>query len=79
MHTFESPTGYKFVLTSSKDVADLQPALNHIYTELFLPFVILNPLYTLGKPISCPAFVDGVDRFIRSHRAFVEPPTSAPR
>eukprot|EP00835_Amoeboradix_gromovi_P004454 NODE_347_length_10448_cov_0.163687.p8 type:complete len:168 gc:universal NODE_347_length_10448_cov_0.163687:6517-6014(-) len=62
LHYFETPTGYKFVLTtspsefftvspsSSTTEPSLRASLQYIYTHYFMPFVILNPQQKLSTP-----------------------------
>lgn len=62
LHFYESPTGYKFVLTthpsdsfmvspaSAHTATHLGAALRHIYTHLFMPLVIMNMNQPLSKP-----------------------------
>jgi hypothetical protein len=70
LHNLETPTGYRFVLTSDGTAPDMRGALWHIYSELFLGYALKNPLYKPGTPITCVGFVGEVDRFVRSLPAF---------
>lgn len=70
IHSYESPTGYKLLLTTSREVPDLRTTLAKMYTDLFLSYVILNPLYPMGAEITCPLFVAAVDAFVRTLPSF---------
>ena len=63
LHYFESPTGYKFVLTTSpNELFNVNPnnsaatepslriSLQYIYTHYFMPFVIMNPQQKISAP-----------------------------
>ena len=62
LHYFETPTGYKFVLTTSpNDLFNVSPnsatmepslrtSLQYIYTHYFMPFVIMNPQQKISTP-----------------------------
>jgi len=52
LHLYESPTGYRFVITSDGTCGDLRPSLRHIYGSLFVPYVLRNPLYTMNSKIT---------------------------
>ena len=70
IHSFESQTGYKLILTTSRDVPDLRPKLAQLYTDLFLTSVVFNPLYAVGSEITCPLFISSVDSFVRGLPSF---------
>ena len=48
LHHLETPTGYRFVLTSDASAGDLRGALWHLYAELFVGYALKNPLYRVG-------------------------------
>jgi trafficking protein particle complex subunit 1 len=70
LHHLETPTGYRFVLTTDPGVGDLRGALWHLYSEIFVGYALKNPLYQPGTVIDCTGFVGTVDGFIRSLPAF---------
>lgn len=71
MHCFESATGFKFVLNTDKAVDDMQNELRHLFSNLFVPFVVRNPLEPrLGAAISSGRFQAEVDHYVQSLRAF---------
>ena len=59
LHSFESPTGYRFLMTSSRDAGDLRVLLADLYSTVFLPHAVFNPLYEMGTEITCPRFIAG--------------------
>lgn len=67
LHYFETPTGFRFVLTTSSDFGDVDVAkhLSEIYANIFVQYVINNPLYISGKPITIPVFAIKLDEYIR--------------
>jgi hypothetical protein len=38
------------VLNTSPDVGDLHEVMNYIYQDIYVEFVVLNPLYVPGQP-----------------------------
>jgi hypothetical protein len=73
LHSFESPTGYKLMMTSSKDAGELRPVLAELFVNIFLPAVVFNPLYEMGTEITCPLFVTAVHSYISSLPCFPAP------
>lgn len=45
-----TPPHYQMVLNTSPDVGDLREAMAFIYDELFVEYVVRNPLYVPGQP-----------------------------
>ena len=70
LHHLETPTGYRFVLTSDASAGDLRGALWHLYAELFVGYALKNPLYRVGAKIDCVGFAAETDAFLRSLAAF---------
>jgi len=66
LHLFESATGYRFVLTSDGTMGDLRPSLKHIYCNVFVPYVLRNPLYKMNSPIVNHRFAAELDAFVGS-------------
>lgn len=70
LYHLETPTGYKFVLTSDAAAGDMKTALWTIYSDLFTNFALKNPLYIPGTPITNVGFIAAIDSYIRSLPAF---------
>ena len=70
LHHLETPTGYRFVLTSDAAAGDLRPVLWYLYDALFVAYALRNPLYAPGTVIEASFFEAEVDRYIRSLPAF---------
>ena len=66
LHFYEVPTGLKFVLLSKNTKDDLLGVLKHIYTDLFIPYVIKNVFYTMGDEIDSHLFCYHVDLYLNS-------------
>eukprot|EP00933_Yihiella_yeosuensis_P004635 TRINITY_DN10900_c0_g1_i1.p1 TRINITY_DN10900_c0_g1~~TRINITY_DN10900_c0_g1_i1.p1 ORF type:complete len:144 (-),score=2.19 TRINITY_DN10900_c0_g1_i1:355-786(-) len=70
-HAFETPSGYRFVLTTDPSVPDQTECLRQIYSEIFVDCVIKNPLYRLGDDVSnCPVFLAKLHDFIQTRPFF---------
>lgn len=70
LHNLETPTGYRFAITSDAAAGDLRAALWHIYSELFVGYALKNPLYVTGTPIKSAMFAEQVDAFMKALPAF---------
>ena len=44
----------------------MRDSLRHIYANLFVEYVVRNPLYELKAPIHCELFQTGLQRYIRN-------------
>ena len=69
LHTFDTPSGYRFVLNTTLQVSTaantyVPACLRHIYTEIFVKYVIKNPLYRMNKEIRCPLFEASLEQYI---------------
>ncbi len=61
----ETTTGYKFALTSDHASGDMRAALWTIYSDIFVPYALKNPLYTPGTPIANVGFAAAVEGYIK--------------
>jgi len=70
LHLYETPSGFKFALTTDVNVADATPELKTIYAECFVEKVTKNPLYEVGKPITSPEFATDLENKVRALKYF---------
>jgi hypothetical protein len=63
MHFFQTATGYMFVLMTSPGVGNLTAKFQKFFREVFLPTVVMNPLYKLDTPIALPPFEIALEKF----------------
>ena len=66
LHFFETPTGLKFVLNTDTDVGDVQEILWHIYSKLYVEYVVKNPLCKPGEWISSELFGSKLDSYVQN-------------
>ncbi len=65
LHHLETPTGYRFVLTTDPRIRDLREQLARIYRDIFLVYVLENPVYTPGmENIAFPLFTHHLRQFV---------------
>lgn len=72
LHYLETPTGLRFVLTTSSDTAqiDIVEKLREIYADIYVQYVVRNPLYIHGSPIISDVFTAKLDAYIQSLPCF---------
>jgi trafficking protein particle complex subunit 1 len=72
LHYFETPTGLRFVLTTSKDFGnvDIARCLHDIYSDIYVEFVVKNPLYVRGAVIQSDFFLSKLDACVGSLPCF---------
>lgn len=60
----ETPSGIKLILVTHPRTGDLRESLKYIY-NLYVEYVVKNPLYNPGTPIRCELFNTTLDQYVR--------------
>lgn len=66
LHFFETPTGLKFVLNTDTDVGNIQEVLWHIYSKLYVEYVVRNPFCKPGEWIDSKLFGAELESYVQS-------------
>ncbi|XP_022922155.1 trafficking protein particle complex subunit 1-like [Cucurbita pepo subsp. pepo] len=61
----ETPSGIKIILVTHPRTGDLRDSLKYIY-NLYVEYVVKNPLYSPGTPIRCELFSTSLDQYVRT-------------
>ncbi|XP_068663428.1 uncharacterized protein [Aristolochia californica] len=61
----ESPSGIKIILVTHPKMGDLRESLRYIY-NLYVEYVVKNPLYSPGTPIRCELFSTSLDQYVKN-------------
>ncbi|XP_020583896.1 trafficking protein particle complex subunit 1 [Phalaenopsis equestris] len=61
----ESPSGIKLILVTHPKTGDLRDALRYMY-NLYVEYVVKNPLYVPGSPIRCELFNMNIDQYVKT-------------
>ncbi|KAK1282352.1 hypothetical protein QJS10_CPB22g00012 [Acorus calamus] len=61
----ETPSGIKIILVTHPKCGDLRESLKHIY-NLYVEYVVKNPLYVPGTPVRCGLFNTNLDQYVRT-------------
>lgn len=72
LHYFESPTGLRFVLTTSNDFkgVDVSNCLREIYDSVYVEYVVKNPLYKRGSEIKSELFLTKLGDYVQALPCF---------
>eukprot|EP01112_Ceratiomyxa_fruticulosa_P012539 TRINITY_DN3473_c0_g2_i1.p1 TRINITY_DN3473_c0_g2~~TRINITY_DN3473_c0_g2_i1.p1 ORF type:complete len:143 (-),score=22.99 TRINITY_DN3473_c0_g2_i1:89-517(-) len=70
LHFYETPTCIKFIVLTDPHTPDLREELKKMYSQIFVEYVIKNPLYKLGTIVKCELFIQSLARFIRALPSF---------
>lgn len=62
----ESPSGIKLILITDPRMGDLRDALKFIYNNIYVEYVVKNPLYTPGLPFTCELFNATLDQYVKT-------------
>jgi hypothetical protein len=57
-------------MTTDPDVGDMKDTLKGIYRNIFVEFVVKNPLHKMNEPIRCELFIENFQKEIKGHPAF---------
>ncbi|KAL5228474.1 hypothetical protein ABZP36_016739 [Zizania latifolia] len=65
LNFLESPSGIKLILITHPRTGDQCDTLKHIY-NLYVEYVVKNPLYAPGTPIKCDLFNKHLDQYVKT-------------
>ncbi|XP_050075817.1 trafficking protein particle complex subunit 1 [Anopheles maculipalpis] len=65
LHYLEVPSGLKFVLNTDNTSTGIREFLQNIYTKIWVEYVVRNPLWTLGTPVTSDIFKAKLDDFVK--------------
>ncbi|KAI9506978.1 TRAPP complex subunit bet5 [Coemansia spiralis] len=54
LHYYEAPTGVKFILNTDTATTSMQPVLEMIYRNIYVEYVVKNPLFHIDPHVSVP-------------------------
>ncbi|XP_028153395.1 trafficking protein particle complex subunit 1 [Diabrotica virgifera virgifera] len=65
LHFFETPSGLKFVLNTDTQSQGVREILQQLYSQIYVEYVIKNPLCRLSQPIDSDLFKTKLDAYIK--------------
>jgi hypothetical protein len=56
----------QLILITDPRMGDLRDALKYIYSNIYVEYVVKNPLYTPGQPFKCELFNATLDQYVKT-------------
>lgn len=65
LNYFETPSGLKFILNTDIASPNVRDLLKQIYSDIYVEYVVKNPLCPLDQPIQSEIFKSKLDDFVK--------------
>ena len=65
LHFFETPSGLKFIMNTDLNVGSMRDALQHIFSLIYVEYVVKNPMCELNQPITSELFKTKLDEYVK--------------
>ncbi|XP_055908988.1 trafficking protein particle complex subunit 1 [Eupeodes corollae] len=65
LHYLETPSGLKFVLNTDVAAMNVKELLQQLYSKIWVEFVVRDPLWSPGTPVTSDLFQTKLDDFIK--------------
>nr|CAI5835167.1 unnamed protein product [Callosobruchus analis] len=65
LHYLETPSGLKFVLNTDIHSQGVREILQQIYSQVYVEYVVKNPMCNLSQPINSELFKTKLDAYIK--------------
>lgn len=70
LHYYETPSGLKFVLNTDTSAQNVRDLLQQIYSQIYVEYVVKNPVGNMKEPISSELFKIKLDAFVKQSSIF---------
>ncbi|XP_014250992.1 trafficking protein particle complex subunit 1 [Cimex lectularius] len=70
LHFLETPTGLKFVLNTDVNAHNIRDLIRKLYSQIYVEYVVKNPVCSLDEPIKSDLFKEKLDAFIKQSLAY---------
>ncbi|XP_073820481.1 blocked early in transport 5 [Musca autumnalis] len=70
LHYLETPSGLKFVLNTDTNATNVKELLQQIYSKIWVEYVVRDPLWIPGTPVTSELFQSKLDEFIKQSPIF---------
>ncbi|KAG8236690.1 hypothetical protein J437_LFUL016727 [Ladona fulva] len=65
LHYYETPSGLKFVLNTDTNAQNVRELLLQIYRQIYVEYVVKNPVCNLSEPIKSELFKVKLDGLVK--------------
>ncbi|KAL4219872.1 Trafficking protein particle complex subunit 1 [Mactra antiquata] len=66
LHLYETASGLKFVLNTDLGVGSVNEVLHDLYKNIYVEYVVKNPVCDMSQPIESELFKTKLDEYIRA-------------
>uniref|UniRef100_A0A6U0AXL5 Trafficking protein particle complex subunit n=1 Tax=Ostreococcus mediterraneus TaxID=1486918 RepID=A0A6U0AXL5_9CHLO len=63
LHFFETATGLRLLLTTDESAGDLRAFMKHIYSNIYIEYIVKNAALEPMKPFASDAFTAALDAY----------------
>ncbi|XP_055601433.1 trafficking protein particle complex subunit 1 [Uranotaenia lowii] len=70
LHYVEVSSGLKFVLNTDNTASGIKEFLLQLYSKIWVEYVVRNPLWTIGTPVTSELFKTKLDEFVTQSSLF---------
>ncbi|XP_068153846.1 trafficking protein particle complex subunit 1 [Drosophila tropicalis] len=70
LHYLETPSGLKFVLNTDTSAINVKELLQQLYAKIWVEYVVRDPLWTPGTPVTSELFQNKLDEFVKQSPIF---------
>lgn len=63
LHFFETATGLRLLLTTDESAGDLRAVMKHIYSNIYIEYIVKNAALEPMKPFASDAFTAALDAY----------------
>ncbi|XP_071524197.1 trafficking protein particle complex subunit 1 isoform X2 [Panulirus ornatus] len=74
LNLYETPSRLKFILNTDVNAQGIKELLHQIYTQVYVEYVVYNPLCHLNKPIESELFAAKLDEVVKQSPAYASRP-----
>ncbi|XP_058832512.1 trafficking protein particle complex subunit 1 [Topomyia yanbarensis] len=70
LHFVEVSSGLKFVMNTDTTATGIKDFLLQLYSKIWVEYVVRNPLWTIGTPVTSDLFKTKLDEFVKQSPLF---------